>query len=171
MSGVNLSAGAVENRDGAAGALGDIGTVPREPSQTSDGAFLRVPAAVDTMTARILAADDDEYVRVIVETKLGDEYDVVTVPDGADAWDYLTDPDHERPALVILDVMMPEMDGFRTLEQIRGRSEFESLPTILLTSRGREEDVLRALELGADDFLTKPFSPAELEARVKRILE
>jgi len=122
------------------------------------------------MTARILAADDDEYVRVIVETKLGDEYDVVTVPDGKDAWDYLTDPGHERPALVILDVMMPELDGFRTLERIRGRSEFENLPTILLTSRGREEDVLRALELGADDFLTKPFSPAELDARVKRIL-
>lgn len=122
------------------------------------------------MSARILAADDDEYVRTIVETKLGDEYDVETVTDGSSVWEYLTDPANVRPALVILDVMMPEMDGFETLERIREHDELADLPVIMLTSRGREDDVVRALELGADDFVSKPFSPAELKGRVTRLL-
>ena len=122
------------------------------------------------MSARILAADDDEYVRIIVETKLGDEYDVKTVTDGKSAWESLMDSASIRPALVILDVMMPEMDGFETLERIRNHDELADLPVILLTSRGREDDVVRALELGADDFVTKPFSPAELKGRVTRLL-
>lgn len=122
------------------------------------------------MPARILAADDDEYVRIIVETKLGDEYDVETVTDGKSAWESLMDSASIRPALVILDVMMPEMDGFETLKRIRNHDELADLPVILLTSRGREDDVVRALELGADDFVTKPFSPAELKGRVTRLL-
>lgn len=122
------------------------------------------------MPARILAADDDEHVRVIVESKLGDEFDVETVDDGREAWNRLADPGNELPALVILDVMMPELNGFETLERIRGHDELTDLPVVMLTSRGREEDVLRALELGADDFVAKPFSPAELLARVKRVL-
>lgn len=122
------------------------------------------------MTARILAADDDEHVRIIVETKLSDEYDVETVTDGKSAWESLMDSASNRPALVILDVMMPEMDGFETLERIRNHDELADLPVILLTSRGREDDVVRALELGADDFVTKPFSPTELKGRVTRLL-
>lgn len=122
------------------------------------------------MPPRILAADDDEHVRVIVETKLGEDYDVETVTDGSRVWEYLTDPASVRPALVILDVMMPEMDGFETLERIRNHELYANLPAIMLTSRGREDDVLRALELGADDFMSKPFSPAELEGRVTRLL-
>lgn len=122
------------------------------------------------MPARILAADDDEYVRIIVETKLGDEYDVETVTDGKSAWESLMDSASICPALVILDVMMPEMDGFETLKRIRNHDELADLPVILLTSRGREDDVVRALELGADDFVTKPFSPAELKGRVTRLL-
>jgi DNA-binding response OmpR family regulator len=122
------------------------------------------------VTARILAADDDEHVRILVETKLSDEYDVETVADGSSAWESLMDSASIRPALVILDVMMPEMDGFETLKRIRNHDELADLPVILLTSRGREADVVRALELGADDFVTKPFSPAELKGRVTRLL-
>lgn len=122
------------------------------------------------MAGRILAADDDEYVRVIVETKLGEEFDVLTVADGSEAWAHLTDPDAEPPDLVILDVMMPEQDGFATLERIRADDRFAELPVVMLTSRGREDDVVRALELDASDFVSKPFSPAELLARVRRAL-
>ncbi|MFB6352685.1 MAG: PleD family two-component system response regulator [Halobacteriales archaeon] len=122
------------------------------------------------MPPRILAADDDEHVRTIVESKLGGEFDVETVDDGREAWNRLADPGADPPALVILDVMMPELNGFETLERIRGRDELADLPVVMLTSRGREEDVLRALELGADDFVAKPFSPAELLGRVKRVL-
>ncbi|TQQ82964.1 response regulator [Halonotius terrestris] len=123
------------------------------------------------MSGYILAADDDEYVRTIVSTKLGAEYDVVTVADGSEAWARLTDADDPTPDLLILDVMMPELDGFSTLERVRENSDFADLPVLMLTSRGREDDVLRALDAGASDFVTKPFSPGELAGRVARILE
>lgn len=123
------------------------------------------------MSGYILAADDDEYVRTIVSTKLGGDYDVVTVADGSDAWERLTNGDEPLPDLLILDVMMPELDGFSTLERVRENGDFADLPVLMLTSRGREDDVLRALDAGASDFVTKPFSPAELAGRVARILE
>ena len=123
------------------------------------------------MSGYILAADDDEYVRTIVSTKLGGKYDVVTVTDGSEAWTRLIDADEPIPDLLILDVMMPELDGFSTLERVREKGDFADLPVLMLTSRGREDDVLRALDAGASDFVTKPFSPAELAGRVARILE
>lgn len=121
------------------------------------------------MPPEILLADDDEFVRVLVSTKLRDEYDVITTADGAEAWDRLTESE-DLPSLAILDVMMPDVDGFTLLERIRADETFADLPVVMLTSRGREEDVVQALELGADDFVTKPFSPAELHGRVTRIL-
>lgn len=123
------------------------------------------------MTAYVLAADDDEYVRVLIESKLGSEYDIETVADGSEAWDLLTDPDHPRPDLLIFDVMMPDLDGFATLERVRGDNDLADIPVMMLTSRGREDDVMRALDAGASDFVTKPFSPAELAGRVARLLE
>lgn len=122
------------------------------------------------MTSRILAADDDEHVRVIVETKLGEEYDVETVSDGSVARDRPSDPARERPDLVVLDVVMPDPGGFETPERIRGRADLANLPVVMLASPGREDDVLRALEFGADDFATKPCSPAELQGRARRTL-
>lgn len=123
------------------------------------------------MTAYVLAADDDEYVRILIESKLGSEYNVETVANGTEAWDLLTDPDHSRPDLLIFDVMMPDLDGFATLERVRDDDELSDIPVMMLTSRGREDDVMRALESGANDFVTKPFSPAELAGRVARLLE
>ncbi|AZQ15111.1 response regulator transcription factor [Halorubrum sp. PV6] len=123
------------------------------------------------MAPYILAADDDEYVRVLIETKLGSAYDLKTVADGDEVWELLTDPDHPRPDLCILDVMMPELDGFATLERLRGHAELADIPVMMLTSRGREDDVMRALDAGANDFVTKPFSPSELAARVEKLLE
>ncbi|ELZ69337.1 DNA-binding response regulator [Haloferax sp. Atlit-12N] len=123
------------------------------------------------MTHTILIAEDDEPMRqMIVETLSA--YDVVPVEDGEAAWAYLTDDDAPDPALAIFDVMMPELDGFGTLERLRGADDDDlaSLPVVVLTSRGREADVLRALDLDATDFVTKPFRPFELRARVERIL-
>lgn len=122
------------------------------------------------MSTNILAVDDDEYVRVIVETKLGGEYDVETLDGGMAAWERLSDTTEPTPSLVILDVMMPDLDGFSVLERIRAADAFDDMPVIMLTSRGREDDVLRALDLGANDFVTKPFSPGELYGRVRRLL-
>jgi len=73
----------------------------------------------------------------------------------------------ELPDLVLLDVMMPDLDGFETLAYIR---EISSVPVIMLTAKGEEEDKVRGLELGADDYVTKPFSPRELSSRIKALL-
>jgi two-component system KDP operon response regulator KdpE len=73
----------------------------------------------------------------------------------------------ELPDLVLLDVMMPEMDGFETLERLR---EISTVPVIMLTVKGDEEDRIRGLELGADDYVTKPFSPRELSSRIRAVL-
>ncbi len=70
--------------------------------------------------------------------------------------------------LVLLDVMLPYTDGFELLERLRANTEWRNVPVIILTSRTREHDAVRALGLGADDYLTKPFSPAELVARIRR---
>ena len=72
--------------------------------------------------------------------------------------------------LVLLDVMLPYLDGFELLEHLRANPAWKQVPVIILTSRTREHDAVRALGLGADDYLTKPFSPAELVARIRRRL-
>lgn len=72
--------------------------------------------------------------------------------------------------LVLLDVMLPYIDGFELLERLRSNPKWKKVPVIILTSRTREHDAVRALGLGADDYLTKPFSPAELIARIRRRL-
>ncbi len=73
--------------------------------------------------------------------------------------------------LVLLDIMLPYTDGFELLERLRGNPAWKNVPVIILTSRTREHDAVRALSLGADDYLTKPFSPAELVARIRRRIQ
>lgn len=123
------------------------------------------------MGRNILVAEDDADVRRVVEAKLGTQFDVDMVTNGREAWAYLTDDDNDPPDLVVLDVMMPELDGFSVLERIRNQESLRDLPVLMLTSRSREEDVLRALDAGADDFVAKPFSSAELMGRIKRMFE
>jgi two-component system KDP operon response regulator KdpE len=93
-----------------------------------------------------------------------DGFDVSEAANGAGALDQLRD---RLPDLVLLDVMMPELDGFETLRLIR---EISTVPVIMLTARGDEDDRVRGLELGADDYITKPFSPRELVSRVRAVL-
>ena len=91
-------------------------------------------------------------------------YTVFEAADGVQALKQVRDV---LPDLIILDVMMPELDGFETLRDLR---EFSSVPVIMLTARGEEDDRVKGLELGADDYITKPFSPRELVSRVKAVL-
>ena len=118
--------------------------------------------------ARILVADDDVDIRELVEFKLSTlGHDIVAVSDGAAAIDACQ---HQRPDLAVLDVMMPGMSGLDTVRAIRADPGLSDLPVILLTARAQESDVETGFDSGADDYITKPFSPRELASRVQALL-
>jgi DNA-binding response OmpR family regulator len=113
----------------------------------------------------VLVVDDEPIVREVVVSYLRREgYQTLEAGDGDTARELI---EREQPALVILDVMLPGTDGFELCRWVRARSD---LPVILLTARGEETDRIVGLELGADDYVTKPFSPRELAARVRTVL-
>ncbi len=115
--------------------------------------------------SRILIVDDDPDIRKVLRLLLSEHYVVAEAPDGPTAIDYMREnPDTD---LVILDVMMPEMDGIRACSLLR---EFSTAPVLFLTAKSAEEDRVKAYESGGDDFLSKPFSQAELLAKVSSLL-
>jgi len=87
-----------------------------------------------------------------------------------DAGTFLRSLDMHQPDLIILDLMLPDMDGFEVCRRLKQESAYAKLPVIMLTAKGQEADKVQGLEIGADDYLTKPFSPRELVARVKAVL-
>jgi two-component system phosphate regulon response regulator PhoB len=117
---------------------------------------------------RILVVDDEpDIVALIVYHLAKAGYRVSTASTGADG---LEAAKRERPALVVLDLMLPEMSGYEVLEQLRASDATRGVGVLMLTARVEEPDRLRGLSLGADDYLTKPFSPQELVLRVAAIL-
>jgi len=113
----------------------------------------------------ILVVDDEPRMRRFVRMNL--ELEGFLVSEAANGLEALDKVREELPALVVLDVAMPGMDGFETLEYIR---QFSDVPVIMLTVKGEEEDRIRGLDLGADDYVTKPFSPRELASRIRAVL-
>ena len=114
---------------------------------------------------RILVVDDEErMVRFIHLNLEHDGFRVLDAYRGAQALEKLRTG---LPDLILLDVMLPDIDGFEVLRTIR---EFSTVPVILLTAKGEEDDRVHGLELGADDYVTKPFSPRELVSRVRAVL-
>lgn len=120
----------------------------------------------DTRTAKLVLVVDDEphMVRMIRMNLERDGFRVIEAKNGVQALDQIRT---KLPDVVLLDVMMPELDGFATLKMLR---EFSSIPVIMLTAKGEENDRVYGLELGADDYLPKPFGPRELSARIKAVL-
>jgi DNA-binding response OmpR family regulator len=118
---------------------------------------------------RILVAEDDPVTRRILEASLGRlGWDVITAEDGTSAWRILENLDGQNPPeLVLLDWMMPGMDGIEICRKLRSTPGFELVYIILLTSRSDTEDLAMGLMAGANDYITKPFQPAELESRVR----
>src|SRR5712692_6178417 len=113
----------------------------------------------------IIAADDDpQLLRLISRNLQFEGYDVVAASDGQQALELI---EGNSPDLVLLDVMMPKVDGFTVCYRVR---EFSAVPIIIITARGQDQDKVRGLDLGADDYLTKPFSVDELLARVRAVL-
>src|SRR5512143_2339121 len=116
----------------------------------------------------VLVVDDEPHIVALVAYHLATAgYRVSTAKSGADA---LTLADRERPSLVILDLMLPGMSGFDVLRKLRAKPGTRDVPVLMLTARREEPDRIEGLSLGADDYLTKPFSPQELVLRVKAIL-
>jgi DNA-binding response OmpR family regulator len=120
---------------------------------------------VSTEAKLILIVDDEP--RMIKFIRLNLELEGYRVGEASNGLEALDKVRQEIPDLVLLDVMMPEMNGFETLERIR---EISNVPVIMLTVKAEEEDKVRGLELGADDYVTKPFSPRELSSRIKAVL-
>lgn len=116
--------------------------------------------------ATILIVDDEERIREVVkEYCLMEKYDVIEASDGLEALEMVKNNDID---LIVLDVMMPKLDGLSAFSKIK---EIRKIPTIILSARSEEYDKLVGFELGVDDYVTKPFSPKELMARIKVILK
>ncbi len=117
------------------------------------------------MVTRILVVDDEpRYVRLMEANLISEGYDVLKAYDGQSSVEMVAD---KQPDLVLLDVMMPGLDGFGACERIR---EFSSVPIIMVTAKGEEQDRVRGLDVGADDYIVKPFSATEVLARVRAVL-
>jgi two-component system KDP operon response regulator KdpE len=114
---------------------------------------------------RILVVDDEE--RMVRFIRLNLEHDGFQVSEAFNGKEAIQKIRDVTPDLILLDVMMPDLNGFEVLETVR---EVSSVPVIMLTAKGEEDDRVRGLELGADDYVTKPFSPRELVSRVKAVL-
>ncbi len=121
-----------------------------------------------SIAIRVLIADDEPNQLELLSYNLGQsEFEVVCANDGQQALEMIED---HRPDLVILDWMMPNMSGIDVCRTLRGRPETRLLPVIMLSARGEESDRTLGLDVGADDYISKPFSPRELISRVKALL-
>lgn len=118
---------------------------------------------------KILIVDDEEDIRELIAVNLmrEEQYQLLEAADGLEA---LRQANDERPDLVILDLMLPQMDGLTVYKNLRENALTAKIPVIMLTARGRLEEKIEGLELGADDYLSKPFSPKELMLRVRNLL-
>ncbi len=118
---------------------------------------------------RVLVVDDERHIVRLVQVNLERQgYEVLTAYDGVEC---LEKAKSEQPDLIVLDVMMPRMDGFEALQRLKSDPETSHIPVIMLTARAQDRDVLQGYQYGADLYLTKPFSPMELLSLVRRVFE
>jgi two-component system alkaline phosphatase synthesis response regulator PhoP len=117
---------------------------------------------------RILVVDDEIYIVHILDFSLGMEgYEVLTALDGEQA---LEKARTEKPDLIVLDIMMPKLDGYETCKRLKADADTKDVPVILLSAKGRNVDQKVGFEVGADDYITKPFSTRKLVERINAIL-
>ncbi len=115
----------------------------------------------------VIVAEDDKTIARLIIFKLEKEgFKVIHFSDGEGVVEKVVDV---LPDVVILDVMMPIKDGITILKEIKGNPKTASVPVIILSARGQEDDVVKAMEIGASDYISKPFSPSEVIARIRRV--
>jgi len=118
---------------------------------------------------RILVVDDEIYIVHILDFSLGMEgYEVVTALDGEQA---LQKAQETKPDLIVLDIMMPKMDGYETCKALKANPDTKHIPVILLSAKGRNIDQQTGYDVGAEDYITKPFSPRKLVDRINSLLD
>ncbi|HEY3216041.1 MAG TPA: response regulator [Candidatus Eisenbacteria bacterium] len=119
-------------------------------------------------SGKILVVDDEIYIVHILDFSLGMEgYEVITALDGDQA---IEKARAEKPDLIVLDIMMPKLDGYETCKMLKADEATRDIPVILLSAKGRNVDQKIGFEVGADDYITKPFSPRKLVERINAIL-
>ncbi|GGI17938.1 MAG: response regulator [Oxalicibacterium faecigallinarum] len=115
----------------------------------------------------LIVEDEPPIIELVTFTLKGAGWNVVSAQTAGEAWDFLQ---QRLPQLILLDWMLPDQSGLRLLSRIRGDRQFNELPIIMLTAKSMEEDKIAGLDNGADDYVTKPFSPRELTARINALL-
>lgn len=119
--------------------------------------------------AKVLVIEDDAHIWKMIEYKLKKEkHDLTWACDGMKAMEAL---EAAKPDLIISDIMIPYIDGLQILKKVKSMDNLKDIPVIMLTSKAQEDDILKGLELGAHDYMAKPFSPAELILRVNKALK
>lgn len=128
----------------------------------------RVEAGAEANSKRTaVVVEDDQIIATLLEDLLGRHgFEVSMASDGRQAMDLIDGA--QPPALVLLDVMLPYVDGFELLRKIRGQATWKAVPVIMLTAKSQEQTIVRALDQGANDYIVKPFRPGELLARIRR---
>lgn len=121
------------------------------------------------MAKKILVVDDERHIVRLVEVNLQRAgYDVVTAYDGVEA---LEQVEEEDPDMIVLDVMMPRMDGFDVLKNLQSDPQYKDIPVIMLTAKAQDADIFKGWQSGVSSYLTKPFNPKELLVFVERIFQ
>ena len=118
---------------------------------------------------KILVIDDEKSIRFIIESTLKQEFDVVSLSNGQEGLDYLEAGNF--PDMIICDLVMPVLTGFDFLERIKTSGFFDDIPIMILSGREWSKDKIKCFEMGAEDYVVKPFNPSELVARINRRLE
>ncbi len=118
---------------------------------------------------KILAIDDEKSIRFIIENTFNKEFEITTMSNGKEGLYWMQSGN--LPDLIICDVEMPVMDGFEFVKKVRSSGFFDDIPIIMLSGKEESKDKIKCFEIGADDYIIKPFNPKEIIARIKRRLQ
>lgn len=119
------------------------------------------------MKKKVLVADDEVNILNLIKLNLGDEYDYIEAMDGLEV---LQKIEHELPDIILLDIMMPKMDGFTVCKRLKANPRTKDIPIVLVSAKSEDQDVLYGIDLGASAYVTKPFNKQDLSEIVKNII-